>query len=84
MPLAAPVAGDGGEIESFTLPGGLTAVAVHGGPYAKLPDTFAAFERWLGARGRRPDVPPWQVYVTDPAEHPTHDDWRTEIYWPVR
>lgn len=83
MPLAAPIEGEG-DIESFSLPGGLTAVAVHGGPYNQIPDTFAAFERWIGEQGRTPDGPPWEVYVTDPAEHPNHDDWRTEIYWPVR
>lgn len=83
MPLAAPVPGSG-DIEAFTLPGGLTAVAVHGGPYDKLSETFTAFERWIAAQGHSPDGPPWEVYVTDPAEHPDSADWRTEIYWPVR
>lgn len=83
MPLAAPVEGDG-DIESFTLPGGPTAVAVHGGPYTQLSATFAAFERWIGEQGRTPAGPPWEVYVTDPADHPDPNDWRTEICWPVR
>ena len=83
MPLVATVAGSG-DIEAFTLPAGRTAVAVHGGSYDKLPETFAAFERWMTAEGLVPSGPPWEVYVTDPADHPDHDDWRTEIYWPVR
>lgn len=83
MPLQAPVPGEG-DIEAFTLPAGLTAVAVHGGPYEQLPESFAALERWLAAEGRQPAGAPWEVYVTDPADHPDAADWRTEIYWPVR
>lgn len=83
MPVAAPVAGNG-EIEAYTLPPGLTAVAVHGGPYEKIPETFAAFEKWIASQGHTTTAPPWEVYVTDPAEHPDRADWRTEIYWPVR
>lgn len=83
MPLAAPVAGRD-DIEAFTLPAGLAAVAVHGGAYDKLSETYAAFEKWIAAQGHQPSGPPWEVYVTDPAEHPDHDAWRTEVYWPVR
>lgn len=83
MPLAAPVAGQD-DIESFTLPAGLTAVAMHGGAYEKLPETFAAFEAWIASEEHQPAGPPWEVYVNDPAEHPDPADWRTEIYWPVR
>lgn len=35
-------------------------------------------------QGHSPNGPPWEVYVTDPAEHPDSADWRTEIHWPVR
>jgi AraC family transcriptional regulator len=73
-----------GDIEAFTLPAGLTAVAVHGGPYDKLPETFVAFEKWIAAQGHSCGGAPWEVYVTDPADHPDAADWRTEIYWPVR
>jgi AraC family transcriptional regulator len=83
MPLAAPVPGSG-DIEAFTLPAGPTAVAVHGGPYDKLPETFVAFEKWIAAQGHSCGGAPWEVYVTDPADHPDAADWRTEIYWPVR
>lgn len=82
MPLASPIAGDG-EIESFTLPGGSAAVAVHGGSYETMQETYAALERWIAEQGRKPAGPPWEVYVTDPANHPDPADWRTEIYWPV-
>lgn len=83
MPLAAPVPGSG-EIEAFTLPAGLVAMAVHGGAYDRIPETFAALERWIASQGRAPAGAPWELYVTDPAQHPDPEDWRTEIYWPVR
>ncbi len=83
MPLASPVPGKD-DIEAYTLPAGLTAVAVHGGAYEQMPATYAALEQWLGAQGRTPNGAPWEVYVSDPAEHPDSADWRTEIRWPVR
>lgn len=83
MPVGAPVAGEG-DIESTTLPGGLTAVALHGGAYERLHETFAAFERWIASQGRTPNGAPWELYVNDPADFPDPEDWRTEIYWPVR
>lgn len=83
MPLAAPVAGQG-DIESFELPAGLTAVGVHGGAYTHLHESFAALEKWIAAQHLLPAGPAWEVYVNDPAEHPDPADWRTEICWPVR
>jgi AraC-like DNA-binding protein/effector-binding domain-containing protein len=83
MPLVTQIAGSG-DIEALELPGGSTAVAVHGGAYDRLPDTFAALERWIASQGKTPSGAPWEVYVTDPADHPDSADWRTEIYWPVR
>lgn len=80
--LVAPVAGSG-DIEAFMLPAGLTAVAVHAGAYEQLPETFAALEEWIRTQGRAPAGAPWEVYVTDPTEHPDPADWRTEIWWPV-
>lgn len=82
VPLAAPVAGVG-EIEAGTLQGGPVAVAVHAGSYDTLSETYGAIERWMGEQGCRPGGPPWEVYVTDPAEHPDPADWRTEVYWPL-
>jgi AraC family transcriptional regulator len=83
MPLRQAVAGKD-DIEAYSLPAGLTAVAVHGGPYEQMPETYAAFEKWIAEQGRAPAGAPWEVYVSDPAEHPDPADWRTEICWPVR
>ncbi len=82
LPLAKPASGDG-EIEAGYLPGGPAAMAVHAGHYEQLPDTNAAIQRWIEANGLRVGGPPWEWYVTDPAQHPDPADWRTEVYWPL-
>lgn len=83
MPLAAPIAGEG-EIECIALPAGRAAVAMHGGSYEQLPDTYAALERWIEEQKMAPAGAPWEVYVTDPADHPDTANWRTEIFQPLR
>jgi len=82
VPLAASAPGEG-EIEAGFLPGGSVTVAVHGGSYDQLGETYAAMERWMEANGLRPGGAPWESYITDPAEFPNPADWRTEVYWPV-
>jgi AraC family transcriptional regulator len=72
-----------GDVEAGELPGGPAVVGVHGGPYDRLAETYAAMERWMEQNGLRPGGAPWEHYVTDPAEHPDPADWRTDIYWPV-
>ena len=80
--LSAGAAGNG-DVDAGQLPGGAAVVAMHGGPYDQLAETYAAAERWMDANGFRPADAPWEWYVTDPAEHPDPADWRTEVFWPV-
>jgi AraC family transcriptional regulator len=80
--LAAATPG-AGEVEAATLPGGPAAVAMHGGAYDTLSETYAEMERWMEKNGMRPGAAPWESYITDPAEHPDPANWRTEIYWPL-
>jgi AraC family transcriptional regulator len=82
IPLSAPATGEG-DVKAGVLPGGLTAVAVHAGPYDQLSETYAALERWIEANGLRIAGAPWESYITDPMDHPDPADWRTEVYWPV-
>ena len=81
--LAAATPGQG-EIEAALLPGGPTVVAMHGGPYDTLSQTYAEMERWMEKNGMHPGGAPWESYITDPADHPDPADWRTEVYWPLR
>ena len=78
---ATPGAGD---IEAATLPGGPAVVAMHGGSYDSLGETYAEMERWMEKNGMHPGGAPWESYITDPADHPDPADWRTEVYWPLR
>ena len=66
-----------------TLPGGPVATTVHAGPYESLSDAYAALETWMASNRRAAAGPPWESYITDPAEHPDPQDWRTEVSWPL-
>jgi AraC family transcriptional regulator len=83
MVIASPVAGEGA-VEYTTLPGGPAVVAIHGGPYDQLGETYSEMERWSEANGLHVGDAPWESYITDPAEFPDAAQWRTEIYWPLR
>ena len=80
--LAAATPGEG-DVEAAALPGGPAVVAMHGGSYETLSETYAEMERWMEKNGLRPGGAPWESYITDPAEHPDPADWRTEISWPL-
>jgi AraC family transcriptional regulator len=82
MPVATAPQGEGA-VEAGTLPAGPVAVAMHGGHYDQLSETYAALERWIEANGYRAGGAPWESYITDPADHPDPADWRTEVYWPL-
>jgi len=82
MPIATVAQGEGA-IEAGTLPAGPAAVAMHGGHYDQLSETYAALERWIETNGYRVGGAPWESYITDPADHPDPADWRTEVYWPL-
>ena len=81
--LAAPAPG-AGEVEAATLPAGPAAVAMHGGSYDALSETYAEMERWMEKNGMQPGEGPWESYITDPVEHADPAEWRTEIYWPLK
>jgi AraC family transcriptional regulator len=80
--VSAPAPGEG-DVEACQLPGGPAVVAVHGGSYEQLAETYAAAERWMEENALRPADAPWEWYITDPAEHPDPADWRTHVFWPV-
>lgn len=81
--VGSPTPGEG-DVEATTLPGGPTAVAMHAGSYDTLGETYAEMERWMEKNGLAPGGAPWESYITDPADHPNAEDWRTEIYWPLK
>ena len=80
--VSTPASGEA-DVEAGQLPGGPAVVAVHGGPYEQLGETYAAAERWMEQNAIRPADAPWEWYITDPAEHPDPADWRTHVFWPI-
>ena len=83
VPVAAPADVSGAEVRADTLPGGLTAVTIHAGPYEKLPEAVTALGQWIAQQGLTHSGGPWESYITDPGEHPDPKDWKTEVFWPV-
>ena len=72
-----------GTVVERLLPAGPAATTVHEGSYETLPDAYAALETWIGSQGLRAAGAPWESYITDPAQYPNPEDWRTEVFWPV-
>jgi AraC-like DNA-binding protein/effector-binding domain-containing protein len=72
-----------GDVIAETLPGGLTAVTLHNGPYDLLPNAYAAIEEWITANGLHARSAPWEAYLNDPTDHPDPADWQTEVCWPA-
>jgi AraC family transcriptional regulator len=73
-----------GDVLAETLPGGLTTVTIHSGPYDQLPDAYAALEEWIVANGFQRGGAPWEAYLNDPGDYPDPRDWKTEVYWPLQ
>lgn len=65
---------------------GPVAVATHIGPYDQLQAAHSAVQKWMEEQRLklREGEYPWEVYVTDPADYPNPNDWRTDIFWPVK
>jgi effector-binding domain-containing protein/dienelactone hydrolase len=71
------------DIRADTLPGGLVATTTHTGPYDKLGEAHATLQQWIETEGLSASGVPWEVYVTDPAQHPDPNDWKTDVFWPI-
>jgi effector-binding domain-containing protein len=83
FPVGGPVEKDG-EVVAATLPGGSIASTVHVGPYEDLPAAYDAVTTWITERGGQPAADMWEVYETDPDEHPDPATWRTRVFVPFR
>jgi effector-binding domain-containing protein len=82
VPVSTATSGDG-EVESGELPGGDVAVTTHVGPFDQMRPAYDAIGAWMREHGRADGGPPWEVYMTDPAEEPDPAKWRTDIVWPL-
>jgi effector-binding domain-containing protein len=82
FPVAASVEDDG-RVVAGELPAGRVAVATHVGPYTQLGGAYRAIEAWMAEHGVASAAPPWEVYVSGPAQTADSSTWRTDIFQPV-
>lgn len=85
VPLAEPAPDPGVDSGLFVgaLPGGSAAFTAHTGPYETLGDAHIALDKWMNDNNVSPTGPPWEVYITDPAEVPNPADWITHLFQPI-
>lgn len=76
---------DAAPAHATTLAGGPTAVCLHVGPYAELPQAWERVYRdWLPQSGREPaDAPTYEIYLNDPMSTPP-TELATEICVPLK
>ena len=62
------------------LPAGTIARTTYVGGYDGLGAAWGAFLGEIGASGRAPDVPFWEVYVTEPSPDADPATMRTDLF----
>ncbi len=71
-----------GEVRASSLPAGPAAVMTYVGPYDQMEAAYGALAAWVAHHGGRPFGDPWEIYLSDPAQEPDPEQWRTEIVMP--
>lgn len=73
--------------ESFAqslIPGCQAAFVTHRGAYSNLGDAYAALNEWIRENGYEIVQPPYEIYRVDGHAGVPVEDWKTDIYFPVR
>ncbi|OLT32639.1 hypothetical protein BJF79_35875 [Actinomadura sp. CNU-125] len=89
VPVAAPVEGDG-RVLARTLPEGAYAVLLHEGHPDGLGEAHRALRAWAEGEGHFLDrdgdawAAVYESYLTDPAQEPDLNKWRTELAYLVK
>ncbi|UPW84622.1 MerR family transcriptional regulator [Lysinibacillus sp. Ag94] len=66
------------------LPGSLCAKSVLKGAYPELTSVYANLMKWIEVEGYELILPPYEIYVTDPNQANSPEDYMTEVYFPVK
>lgn len=85
MPLTEPSesvieAADGVRLEPSWLPGGRAARISHLGGFDQLSTAWAGFMGQVAVAGETPELPFWEVYVTEPSPEMDPVDLRTDLF----
>jgi effector-binding domain-containing protein len=81
FPVAGPQKGDG-RIKPCTLPGGKVVTATHVGPYEKLSEAYTEMQKWMAAKGLKPNKVMWERYMNDPDTVKDPSGYITQLFWP--
>lgn len=71
---------NGVSLEPSTLPAGTIARISYLGPYEGLGEAWTAFMQAIAAHGKQPELPFWEVYVTEPSPEIDPATMRTDLY----
>jgi len=80
---AGQLASDPLQIQAVTLPAGRFAVAVHAGGYSGIDRSYGRLGSHVAVHDRPEPFPIREHYLVGPP-HQDEQDFRTEIWWPIR
>jgi len=66
------------------LPGSLCAKSVLKGAYPELTSVYANLMKWIEDEGYELILPPYEIYITDPVQANSPEEYMTEVYFPVK
>lgn len=83
VPVAHELAA-GEDITFTTIPGGRYAVFIHHGDFADFDLSYGVLGRWVATHAESlTGAAVREQYLIGPADSTSHEDWRTEICWPI-
>ncbi|WP_236864603.1 GyrI-like domain-containing protein [Brevibacterium daeguense] len=71
---------EGRSVEPSAIPGGRLAAVSHHGSYDALSEAWTDFMTDVSTSGSKPQLPFWEVYVTEPKPDMDPADLRTDLY----
>lgn len=72
-----------GRVQSVIVPEAELATIVHAGPHTDLDRSYGALAAYVAEHALAIPGPIREYYLTDLADTPDHERWRTRIGWPI-
>ncbi len=72
-----------GRVKSVVVPEAELATIVHGGPHTGLDRSYGALAAYVAEHALAVPGPIREYYLTDLADTPDQEQWRTRIGWPI-
>jgi AraC family transcriptional regulator len=84
IPVADSTIKGNAKVQLHKINKGKVITALHIGPYERLPETYFSINEWIKKNNKYPIGPPWEVYITDPANEPNPEKWKTAVFFPIK